>query len=86
MDNAPNPSATIPVVTFFFGRKLDSLKLPELLELRDTIISYQADIKRDHPKGTYSLVLGKIQSWIYYRRTHRNSGLIIPYSKDITSE
>jgi hypothetical protein len=80
-----NPNQTFPSIPIN-GTNLSSYSLPELLSLRDKIVDNKHHIRRDYGAKGYSLVLGKIQEWIHYRRTHRKSGLIIPYSKDITTD
>lgn len=73
-------------LTSLHRNSLDKYSLSDLLKLREDVKGQKKDIIKQHGKQNYSMVLGKIQSYIWYRRTHRKSGLIIPYDKDITED
>lgn len=69
------------------SKSYQDMTLPELLELRDKIVKYKADMLRlENGKEMFKFAMGRIQSFIYLRRTHRKSGLVIPYDKDITTD
>ena len=67
-------------------KNLEDYSLSDLLKLREDIVGCKDEIiKRYGPKG-YEAVAGKVQAFIWKRRTHRKSGIIIPYNKDITED
>ena len=81
------PKLHIPEPTSLTSKRYSDMTLPELLETRDKIISFEKDIKRlDNGNELYKFAMSHLQHYIYYRRTHRSSGLVIPYNKDITND
>jgi hypothetical protein len=69
------------------SRRYEDMTLPELLQTRDNLIANKDDIlKLNDGKTLYKFAVGRLQSFIYYRRTHRAGGLIIPYDKDLNTD
>ena len=84
MSNTQKQMNEAPKLT---SKKYEDMTLPELLETRDKLIEFKDQIKKEH-NGTQMLkfALGRVQQLIHYRRTHRKSGLVIPYNKDIMND
>lgn len=61
---------------------LDSYSLADLIKLREDLVGQKKDIIEKWGKRNYAMVMGKVQSYIWKKRTHTKSGLIVPYDKD----
>ncbi len=62
--------------------KYEDMSLSELLETRDRIHAAKDDIE----SHLFGFAMAKLQMLIHHRRTHRKSGLVIPYDENITSD
>lgn len=83
--NDPAPSVQYESGTGYHSlhqKPLNSYTLSDLLKLRKDIVGQKDHFISKYGKQGYASLAGKIQSWIYYRRTHRSSGIIAPYDKD----
>lgn len=69
------------------GKSFGDMSLPELLQARKTLVQHEKDIKKmKDGKNLYKFAVARLQHWIYHRRTHRKSGLIIPYSNEVMTD
>lgn len=81
MINEPAPS--VPLFNPGVHRSaLDNYSLKDLLKIREDVIGQKTHFIEKYGTKGYQRIIGKIQSWIWYRRTHTKSGLLIPYDKD----